>query len=138
MLQRFVLETEEEESTDNVKESVEDEYSDEDKTDSCGARQTSAMCASSKKRVKYNTEDITNIALASLRHHIGLRETAETTTAGIDAWRINKFNTALLIDHNKVRKVQETLMRNSIQTNIKRMALVAFSLKGIVMKPRSF
>ena len=64
------------------------------------------------KRDKYNTRDISNIALASLRHHTGLRETAEIATAAwIDAGVITQFDTALVIDHNKVRRAQEKVMK---------------------------
>lgn len=64
------------------------------------------------KRAKYNTEDITNIALASLRHHTGLRETAEIATAAwIDAGLITQLDTVLVIDHNKVRRAQERIMK---------------------------
>lgn len=56
-------------------------------------------------------EDITNIALASLRHHTGLRETAEIATAAwIDAGLISRFDTTLIIDHNKVKRAQERIM----------------------------
>ena len=49
--------------------------------------------------------DITNIAIASMRHHTGLRETAEIAIAArIDARLITKDNTLLIIDHNKVKR----------------------------------
>ena len=60
---------------------------------------------------KYNKKDISNIALASIRHHTGLRETAEIATAAwIDAGLINDLNHSLIIDHNKVRRAQERVI----------------------------
>lgn len=62
------------------------------------------------KKTKYNTEDISNIALASLRHHTGLREAAEIATAAwIDAGLITKQDTHLIIDHNKLKRAQEKI-----------------------------
>ena len=56
----------------------------------------------------YNTMNIKNVALASLRHHIGLRETAKIATAAlIDAKVITEGNTSLIIDHNKVKRAKE-------------------------------
>lgn len=69
-------------------------------------------CQSEMKRKKYNTKDITNIALASLRHHTGLRETAEIATAAwIDAGIISAHDTTLVIDHNKVMRAQKRVMK---------------------------
>ncbi|KAG7163879.1 hypothetical protein Hamer_G030375, partial [Homarus americanus] len=43
------------------------------------------------KKMKYNTRNISNIALASIRHHAGLREAAEIATAAwIDAGLISR------------------------------------------------
>ena len=68
-----------------------------------------------KKRPKYNTEDIANIALASLRHHTGLRETAEIATAAwIDAGLITHSDTTKVIDHNKVKRAQTRIMQKII------------------------
>jgi hypothetical protein len=54
--------------------------------------------------------DITNIAMASMRHHTSLRETAEIATAAlIDAKIITKNNTLMIIDHSKVKRAQEKL-----------------------------
>ena len=59
-----------------------------------------------------NTKNISNIALASMRHHTGLRETAEIATAAwIDAGIITEDDTHLVIDHNKVRRAQEKLTK---------------------------
>ena len=42
--------------------------------------------------------DITNIPIASIRHHTGLKETAEiATSAHIDARVITKDNTLMII-----------------------------------------
>ena len=61
----------------------------------------------------YNTKDISNIALASMRHHTGLRETAEIATAAwIDAGLISPEDTHLVIDHNKLKRAQEKLVGN--------------------------
>lgn len=61
---------------------------------------------------KYNTMDIPNKALASMRHHTGLRETAEIATAAlIDTGVITEGDTSLIIDHNKVKRAQEKLTK---------------------------
>ena len=66
---------------------------------------------------QYNTKDISNVALASLRHHTGLRETAEIATAAwIDAGLINETETHLVIDHSKVRRAQERVMMSLQET----------------------
>ena len=53
----------------------------------------------------HNAINIKNVVLTSLRHHTGLRETAEiATTALIDAKVITEGNTSLIIDHNKVKR----------------------------------
>ena len=58
-----------------------------------------------KAKKVYNTKDISNIALASMRHHTGLRETSEIATAAwINAGLITAEDTHLVIDHNKLRK----------------------------------
>jgi len=60
----------------------------------------------------YNTKNITNIALASMRHHTGLRETAEIATAAwIDAGLITDEDKHLIIDHNKVKRAQQKLVQ---------------------------
>ena len=61
---------------------------------------------------KYNSMDIPNTALASMRHHTGLRETAEIATAAlIDAGVVTDKDTRLVIDHNKVKRAQEKLAK---------------------------
>lgn len=55
---------------------------------------------------------VSNIALASLRHRTGLGETAKIATAAwIDAGLITQLDTVLVIDHNKVRRAQERIMK---------------------------
>ena len=66
--------------------------------------------ASVKK--KYNTMEIPTLAMASMRHHTGMRETAEIATAAlIDAGVITEDDTSLVIDHNKVKRAQEKLSK---------------------------
>ena len=58
-----------------------------------------------------NKKDIFNIALASIRHHTGLRETAEIATAAwIDGGLTTEDDTHLVIDHNKVKRAQDKIM----------------------------
>jgi len=60
----------------------------------------------------YNTKEIRNIALASMRHHTGLRETAEIATAAwIDSDLITDEDKHLIIDHNKVKRAQLKLVQ---------------------------
>src|SRR5688572_431723 len=97
----------EESVTDNY-----NEYIDENKKYLPGESEASEDFVQTRKRARYNTTDITNIALASLRHHTGLRETAEIATAAwIDAGLVTQFDTTLVIDHNKVRRAQERVMK---------------------------
>ena len=64
-----------------------------------------------RTKKQYNTKDISNVALASLRHHTGLRETTEIATAAwIDAGLIMDTDTHLGIDHDKIRRAQERVM----------------------------
>ena len=59
-----------------------------------------------------NYDDISNIALASVRYGIGLRPTAAIATAAlIDAGIITEEDTSKVIDKNKVKRAQEKLMR---------------------------
>ena len=58
----------------------------------------------------YNTVNIKNVVLASLRHHTGLRETVEIATAAlIDAKVITDGNTILIIDHIKKKRAQKKI-----------------------------
>ncbi|CAI9730305.1 Hypothetical predicted protein [Octopus vulgaris] len=62
-------------------------------------------------RGKYKTRDISNVALASIRHHTGLREAAEIASAAwIDAGLISQEDSSLVIDHNELRRAQEKVM----------------------------
>ena len=92
------------------------------------------------KRAKYNTDDISNIALASLRHHTGLRETAEIATA---AWRdaglITQLDTVLVIDHNKVRRAQERIIKKleaKFGVELQENGISCIFLMDVVMKPK--
>ena len=77
---------------DIMEESVKDYYSDEDKNYSPAESEATADSVKTRKRARYNTKDINNIALASLRHHTGLRETVEIATAAwIDAGLVTQF-----------------------------------------------
>ena len=71
-----------------------------------------------------NTKAIPNIALASMRHHTGLRETAEIATATlIDFGIVTDEDSRLVIDHNKVKRAQETLaaeIRQDFEEEIKK------------------
>jgi len=92
LMARSVLESEQEEVSGG------DDSSDKEEGYGCSSSITT------RKRTKYNTEDISHIAMASLRHHTGLRETAEIATAAwIDAGLITESDTGLVIDHNKVK-----------------------------------
>lgn len=98
VMQKYMLEVEQEEKAEEL-------------LDECCKEDSNKTCAT-RKTAKYNTGDISNIALASLRHHTGLRETAEIATAAwIDAGVINKDDTSLVIDHNKVKRAQEKIMK---------------------------
>ena len=61
---------------------------------------------------EYNIRSIRNVALTSLRYGIGAHLTAALTTAAwIDAWVISKDNTHLAVDHSKVVRAQENVMK---------------------------
>ncbi|KAG0718100.1 hypothetical protein GWK47_007861 [Chionoecetes opilio] len=63
-------------------------------------------------QVQKNYDEISNIALASVRYGIGLRPTAAIATAAlIDAGIITEDNTSKVIDKSKVKRAQEKLMR---------------------------
>ena len=66
----------------------------------------------SGKNPSRNSDDIPNIALASVRYGIGLRPTAAIATAAlIDAGIITEDNVCKVIDKSKVMRAQEKLMR---------------------------
>ncbi|ESN99415.1 hypothetical protein HELRODRAFT_162963 [Helobdella robusta] len=82
----------------------------------------------------YNTQDIRSSALASMRNHTGLRETAEIATA---AWIIAGFITDidkhLIIDHNKVKRAQQKLIKefkNKFKSEIKEHAISCLLFDG--------
>ena len=52
--------------------------------------------------------DITNISIASMRHHTGLRGTEEMATAALIDANLKKDNALPIIDH-KVKRAQERL-----------------------------
>ena len=63
------------------------------------------LSTSSGKMREYNTLDISNVALQSIRYGIGLRPTAAITTAAfIDAGLITEEDKRLVVDHSKVKK----------------------------------
>ena len=96
----------------------EDSREDSEQVDVCLDEHRVSADSTKRKRAKYNTKDISNVALASLRHHTGLRETAEIATAAwIDAGLISQNETDLVIDHNKVRRAQERVMQK-LETNL--------------------
>ena len=60
---------------------------------------------------KYNTKDISKVALASIRYGVALCPTAAITTAAwIDVVLISEGDTSLIVDHNKVVRVQQRVM----------------------------
>ena len=61
----------------------------------------------------YNTMNIKNVALASLRHHKGLREIAEIATAAlIDTKVITEGNTSLSLIIIKLREHRKKLEKS--------------------------
>ena len=63
-----------------------------------------------QKRREYNTKEIRNVALASIRYGISSRATAAITTAAwVDGGLITKDDTKLVVDHNKVVRAQDRL-----------------------------
>ena len=72
--------------------------------------ESSKGCTEPKR--EYNTRSIRNVALTSLRYGIGARPTAALTTAAwIDAGIISKDSTKLVVDHSKVVRAQEKVMK---------------------------
>ena len=70
-----------------------------------------AAPSTSNGEKQYNTLDIPNVAMQSIRYGVGLRATAAITTAAfIDIGLITEENTKLVVDHNKVKRAQEKLM----------------------------
>ena len=87
----------------------------------------------------YNTKDISNIALASMRHHTGLRETAEiATSAWIDACLISAEYTHLVIYHIKLKRAQDKLygkFQVEFENNLEKMVSIVSYLMEEKMIP---
>ena len=67
---------------------------------------------SNSARTKYNTLAIPTIATQSLRYGVGLRATAAIATAAfVDAGLISEGDHSLVIDHSKVKRAQEKVMK---------------------------
>src|SRR5205814_7613792 len=61
----------------------------------------------------YNTLQLRNVALQSIRYCVGLRVTAAITTAAfLDAGLITEGDRRLVVDHNKVKRAQEKVMKS--------------------------
>ena len=74
---------------------------------------TPSTSTTSNKSPEYNTLEIPNVALQSIRYGVGLRATAAITTAAfMDAGLITKGDKRLVVDHNKVKRAQEKLMKS--------------------------
>jgi hypothetical protein len=62
---------------------------------------------------QYNTLQLRNVALQSIRYCVGVRATAAITTAAfLDAGLITEGDRRLVVDHNKVRRAQEKVMKS--------------------------
>lgn len=78
-----------------------------------GKSSTPSSPSMSKKKTEYNTLDISNVAMQSIRYGVGLRATAAITTAAlIDAGLITEEEKRLVVDHNKVKRAQERIMKS--------------------------
>jgi len=67
----------------------------------------------SNKNPEYNTLDVPNVALQSIRYGVGLRATAAITTAAfMDAGLITDGDKKLVVDHNKDKRAQERIMKS--------------------------
>jgi len=77
-----------------------------------------------------------------MRHHTGLRETAEIATAAwIDAGLISDKDKHLIIDHNKVKRAQQKLIQElddkfESEIVVTAMTLAAYCLMGEGTTPR--
>ena len=75
--------------------------------------QDPSMPSTSKGKIEYNTLEIPNVAMQSIRYGVSLRATAAITTAAfMDAGFITEEDKALVVDHNKVKRAQEKLMKS--------------------------
>lgn len=72
----------------------------------------SCSTSTSKETAAYNTLDISNVALQSLRYNVSLRATAAITTAALcDAGLITNEDKRLVVDHKKVFRGQTKIMQ---------------------------
>ena len=66
-----------------------------------------------RKRDEYNTMEIPNVALQSIRYGVGLRPAAAIATAALmDAGLITDVDKSQIVDHSKVKRAQEKIMKN--------------------------
>ena len=81
-----------------------------------------------------NTEKVENIALAAMPYSVGLRAAAAILTAAwIDARVITQISTNRAIDHNKIKRAQEKLMKSASEEFSKFVSLpksIAFFFDG--------
>ena len=88
-----------------------------------------------RKRCRYNTHKIVNIALTSLSNGAGLRQAAEIATATlIDYNIVTQEDTSNVIDHNKVRRAQTEVME--MVTNAKEEELKETGLDSVLFDGR--
>ena len=94
--------------TDDENEQIADESSDDDAV--AGPSNADQEKFQTKK---YNTLDIPCVATQSLRYGVGLRATAAIATAAyVDAGLVSHENDELVIDHSKVKRAQERVMKS--------------------------
>src|SRR6218665_1732188 len=69
-----------------------------------------SMPSTSHQKAEYNTLEIRNVAMQSIRYGVGLRATAAITTAAfMDAGLITEVDKSLVVDH---KRAQEKLMKS--------------------------
>ena len=89
------------------------------------------VCSKAKK---HNMKDIPNIALATMRHHTGLREAAEIVTGTlIDFEIVTAEDSHLVIDHNKIKRAQEVLtskLNDEFEEEIKKKGISCIFFDG--------
>lgn len=67
---------------------------------------------STSRTSDYNTLQLRNVALQSIRYGVGLRATAAITTAAfLDAGLITEGDRRLVVDHSKVKRAQEKVIK---------------------------
>ena len=65
-----------------------------------------------QQKTSYNTLELPNVAKQSIRYVVNLHATAAIATATlIDAGLITEKNKTLVIDHNKIKKAQEIVIK---------------------------